>query len=90
DESTPSAAPSAPRRGARRRQVLGGAAVLGVGAVLAALYEAHPLQQSASPLPDSVRLGHLLRRAGFGASPEELATYQLQGIAATTTHLLNY
>lgn len=90
DEIAVPAAPAAPGRGARRRQLLGGAAVLGVGAVLAALYEIHASEQSAPPLPDSVRLGHLLRRAGFGASPEELTTYHQLGLAGTTNQLLNY
>ncbi len=73
----------------RRRQLLGGAAALGVGAVLAALYEARPAVHDV-PMPDSVRLGHLLRRAGFGASPDELAAYQKLGVAGTTQQLLNY
>jgi len=91
DEITVLATPTTPRGPrARRRQLLGGAAVLGVGAVLAALYEAHPTAQSAPPLPDSVRLGHLLRRAGFGASPEELTTYQQLGVAGATNQLLNF
>lgn len=88
--ATPVAPPAASRPRARRRQVLGGAAVLGVGAVLAALYEARPAAHSAPPLPDSVRLGHLLRRAGFGASPDELAAYHQLGIAGTTNQLINY
>ena len=91
DEITVLATPTTPRGPrARRRQLLGGAAVLGVGAVPAALYEAHPTAQSAPPLPDSVRLGHLLRRAGFGASPEELTTYQQLGVAGATNQLLNF
>jgi uncharacterized protein (DUF1800 family) len=69
--------------------VLGSAAAVGIGAVLAALYQVRTAAQVA-PMPDGVRLGHLLRRAGFGASPDERAAYQTLGIAGTTQQLLNY
>jgi uncharacterized protein (DUF1800 family) len=73
----------------RRRQLMGGAALLGVGAALAALYESRPAVPDV-PMPDSVRLGHLLRRAGFGASPDELAAYQKLEVTGATDQILNY
>src|SRR5690349_16950506 len=92
DDLPPADATSAPAPRPRggRRALLGGAAVLGVGAVLAALHEARPLLRAEASLPDSARLGHLLRRAGFGASSAELATYEKLGLAATTDRLINY
>ena len=72
-----------------RRPVVAAAAALGVGAVLAALYEGVPRWQQQS-MPESARLGHLLRRAGFGASPDELKQYEQLGLAATTNQLVDY
>ena len=39
---------------------------------------------------ESVQIGHLLRRAGFGASPEELATYRSLGLQGAVDRLINY
>ncbi len=36
------------------------------------------------------RIPHLMRRAGFGASPTELAFYENLGVNSTTNQLLNY
>ncbi|MBI3744759.1 MAG: DUF1800 domain-containing protein [Chloroflexi bacterium] len=47
-----------------------------------------------SPTPistqDRARLGHLLRRAGFGASQAEFEQFQKMGLQQTTDYLLNY
>jgi len=43
----------------------------------------------AIPSDDRRRLGHLIRRAGFGARPDEWAHYQKLGVAATTESLLH-
>ncbi len=72
-----------------RRTALGTASVLGVGVLLAVLYKAEPASNQAA-IPADVRLNHLLRRAGFGATPSELQTYQQHGLAGTTNQLLNY
>lgn len=88
--ATPPAPEQARAARPRRRQLLGGAAVLGVGAVLAALYEARPALEGNAAQPESVRLGHLLRRAGFGASPTELAAYEKLSLAGVTNQLINY
>lgn len=42
------------------------------------------------PISDNLQVGHLLRRAGFGATPDELARYNSMGFEATVDSLLNY
>jgi uncharacterized protein (DUF1800 family) len=42
------------------------------------------------PMSESLQVGHLLRRAGFGATPDELANYNNLGFEATVDSLLNY
>lgn len=78
-----------PASGSRRHLIFGGAAVLGVGAALAALAKAAPWVQ-AGTVPDAAKMGHLLRRAGFGASPKDLAIFQPLGIPGATDRLINY
>ena len=39
---------------------------------------------------DDRKIPHLLRRAGFGASPTELAYYENLGVSGATNQLLNY
>jgi uncharacterized protein (DUF1800 family) len=40
---------------------------------------------------DTIRkVGHLLRRAGFGATPDEVQAYAQKGLAATVDELVNY
>ncbi len=36
------------------------------------------------------QIGHLLRRAGFGATPDEISTYAAKGLQATVDQLLNF
>ncbi|HEU0168490.1 MAG TPA: DUF1800 family protein, partial [Chloroflexota bacterium] len=36
------------------------------------------------------RVAHLLRRAGFGATPDEIQSYAAKGLAATVDELVNY
>jgi len=39
---------------------------------------------------DTIRkVGHLLRRAGFGATPDDLQAYAAKGVAATVEELVN-
>ncbi|MGH2365604.1 MAG: DUF1800 domain-containing protein [Chloroflexota bacterium] len=41
--------------------------------------------------PDTTRkVGHLLRRAGFGAAPSQIAAYAAKGLPATIDALVNY
>ena len=42
------------------------------------------------PLSDELKLRHLLRRAGFGASRVELDAYRRLGLAGTVDQLVNY
>src|SRR6266487_4511145 len=42
------------------------------------------------PLASSVQTGHLLRRAGFGADPDDLTTYRSLGFNGAVDRLLNY
>src|SRR5713226_8523016 len=42
------------------------------------------------PAASSMQTGHLLRRAGFGASPEEIALYKPLSFSGAVDRLLNY
>ncbi len=42
------------------------------------------------PDPDRVRMGHLLRRAGFGASQSEMDRFMEMGLPATIDYLIEY
>src|SRR2546423_670100 len=42
------------------------------------------------PLATAPQIGHLLRRGGFGASPEELSAYQSLGFGGAVDRLINY
>ena len=88
-----------PRRGVSRRGLLvgAGAGALGLGLLGtgAAAFLAH--QQSASPAGsasldghDAAKIGHLLRRAGFGPSPADLPGYLSLGVSGTLDRLLNF
>ena len=43
-----------------------------------------------SPTTEVARLGHLLRRAGFGATREEFDRYMAMGLDAATGEIVNY
>ena len=42
------------------------------------------------PLATAPQIGHLLRRGGFGANPEELSAYQNLGFSGAVDRLINY
>ena len=79
---------------------------VGVAAALGGVALEHMIQQSGStqpliqhggrtnpyqgPAANSAQIGHLLRRAGFGTSPEELAAYEPLGFSGNLDRLLNY
>jgi uncharacterized protein (DUF1800 family) len=46
--------------------------------------------QPSGPMASETQIGHLLRRAGFGASPADLATYRALGFTGAVNQLLNY
>jgi len=86
------------RQGVSRRKVLGasllGMAGLGVAGVAGGLALNWAEHGNSSNLfhssAGSAQIGHLLRRAGFGASPTDLATYQSLGFQGAVERLLNY
>jgi len=49
-----------------------------------------PQTDTAGPMSDDWKIPHLLRRAGFGASPDELSYYENLGITGAVDRLLNY
>ena len=68
----------------------GGAAALG-GVVLQHLMQQNGNTHSFQGHGQSnAQIGHLLRRAGFGTSPEELAIYESLGFGGAVDRLLNY
>ena len=78
---------------------IGGLAALG-GAGVAAVAGGAALEQWIQhggltnpfhgPMASSTQMGHLLRRAGFGANPDELAMYRNLGFNGAVDRLLNY
>ncbi len=99
------AAPSRPGvvtarpRGLSRRQLpgagalglAGAGAVAGSGIALAEWMQGGGLNTLIhGPLTSSARIGHLLRRAGFGASPQDIALYTPLGFNGAVDRLLNY
>ena len=48
------------------------------------------LQQDNASLDEAARVSHLLWRAGFGASPGELARFREMGLQATIDHLVDF
>jgi uncharacterized protein (DUF1800 family) len=90
--------PNSTRPPLSRRNFLGVSAIglAGLGAVaggvgLEALWQHGVLKNLFhGPLASSVQIGHLLRRAGFGASPDDLATYRSLGFHGAVDQLLNY
>ncbi len=48
------------------------------------------LSQDGAPLDEAGRVSHLLWRAGFGASPAELALFREMGLQATIDHLVDF
>lgn len=73
-----------------RRGLLMGAAVAGLGALIATEVGSAAKGGADAPLSDDLKLRHLLRRAGFGASAAELATYRQLGLDQTIDQLINY
>jgi len=68
----------------------GAAAAIG-GVALAKLIQSGELAgTSHEPIASNKQIGHLLRRAGFSATPEELATYSNLGFTGAVDRLLNY
>ncbi len=83
-------------RGMSRRQMLGlglagGAAVAAAGVGIEQLIQHGGLPSLFhGPVAGSMQIGHLLRRAGFGASPQDLQTYGSLSFQDAVDRLLNY
>src|SRR5690242_13297000 len=92
---------NAPQKPARRRfmgKSLAGLAALG-GIGIAAAAGGVALEQwiahggpgaGSGPIANEVQIGHLLRRAGFGATADDLALYRTLGYTGAVDRLLNY
>jgi uncharacterized protein (DUF1800 family) len=77
-----------------RRTLLIGAGIAGVGGVAAAAgltihHLASPSSSSGSS-SSAAQVGHLLRRAGFGVAPGDLAIYEPLGVEGAADRLLNF
>jgi uncharacterized protein (DUF1800 family) len=81
-----------PRKGMSRRTVLAGAAAGAVGLGAAGAGLGFWLSHHQGGLGDMAAPGqlmHLLRRAGFGARPDEVADYTALGVSGAVDQLLN-
>ncbi|TME47376.1 MAG: DUF1800 domain-containing protein [Chloroflexi bacterium] len=99
--SAPARMPAWKRRVSRRTVLATGGAAAAATAV-AVLWKGNDLTQVMDRVRDlthgypgalrdeRVRVSHLLRRAGFGATPGELDRYATMGTTAATTALLDY
>ncbi len=91
--STANTNPAQPRSARiSRRALLGaslvGAVGLGVGGIALEYMQHAGLLHG--PVAGSAQLGHLLRRAGFGASDADIATFRSLSYSAAVDRLLNY
>jgi uncharacterized protein (DUF1800 family) len=78
-----------------RRTLLVSAGVAGLASVaVAAGFTVHNVltsnETSASQVGDTEKFAHLLRRAGFGAGPGDIATYSALGVNGAVDRLLNF
>src|SRR5712692_1362396 len=83
------------RRMSRRTLIgasLAGLAGLGIGGIALGEYVQHSGLSNLfhGPMASDSQIGHLLRRAGFGATPGELTTYKNLGFSGAVDRLLNY
>ena len=93
-------APALPHSGKKisRRTLFGATAIgLGVAAVAGGGVLAEQALQHGGlnsllhkPITNSMQIGHLLRRAGFGATPADLSTYGSLDYASAVDRLINY
>ncbi|HCI81026.1 MAG TPA: hypothetical protein DHW02_15205 [Ktedonobacter sp.] len=89
--------PQRPKRGLSRRAVLGISAGVGAAAIVGGGLEMVNLWQHGDlnfllhqPIDSSMQTGHLLRRAGFGASPTDLANWRQYSFQDAVDRLINY
>ena len=88
-----------PQRKMSRRKLFGiaaatgvvGAAATGSGVVLKEAWQNGELNFLPNvPIAGSMQIGHLLRRAGFGATPADINTYRGYGYTGAVDRLINY
>jgi hypothetical protein len=89
--------PPPPRqRQISRRTLIGaslaGLAGLGIGGIALGEYVQHGGLSNIfhGPMASDSQIGHLLRRAGFGATPDELNSYKNFGFSGAVDRLINY
>ncbi len=97
--TVPSAVVPRPQKKMSRRKLFSVAATTGVGAaavasggvVLEQAWQNGALNLSPhEPIAGSVQIGHLLRRAGFGATPDAITTYRGYGYTGAVDRLISY
>nr|HET6903381.1 DUF1800 domain-containing protein [Ktedonobacteraceae bacterium] len=94
----PTPAPAIPSSGRKisRRKLMGasvlGLAGIGVGGIVLEQWIQHGGLNDLfhGPMASSMQTGHLLRRAGFGATPAELTLYGNLGFSGAVDRLINY
>lgn len=85
-----------PGRKMSRRKLMGasvlGLAGIGVGGIVLEQWIQHGGLNDLfhGPMASSMQTGHLLRRAGFGATPAELTLYRDLGFSGAVDRLINY
>jgi uncharacterized protein (DUF1800 family) len=80
-----------PRRGLSRRALFGTAlGVAGVGTTAVVAGVLIEQRRQSAPVASNQQIGHLLRRAGFGATPADLKLYSPLGYKGAVDRLLNY
>lgn len=97
--TVPAATLPRPQKKVSRRKLFGIAAATGIG-VAAVAGGGVALEQawqngelkflSHGPITGSMQIGHLLRRAGFGATPDDINTYRGYGYDGAVDRLINY
>src|SRR6266487_3008532 len=97
-EAAPQATSAFSRRTFMGKSIAGLAALGGAGIAAAAggvaleqwLQHGGLINLFHGPMANSSQIGHLLRRAGFGATPDELSMYRNLGFNGAVDRLLNY
>ncbi len=92
----PAAVGATGRRGLSRRKFTLGLVGAGVATAAAGVGAEQWIQHGGldtllhGPAASNVQIGHLLRHAGFGATPQDLQTYSTLGFEGAVDRLLNY